>query len=144
MSTPQALRLMPWGMLARPRNSPWVDSLILPVYAIACSGVILLLQSLTSAFSKHDPSPSEGESQTHSRRPCFQQTLKDLGGGTIFAYKLTQLLLIFCLLEIYTKQLILEHREAVPYIVQGSIQVIQTSQCAFYARLHFRTPNYIS
>ncbi|KAI1790062.1 P-loop containing nucleoside triphosphate hydrolase protein [Ganoderma leucocontextum] len=120
-------------------NSLWLDSLLLPVYVAAISVLTLFLQTIIDAFSKNGLSQGasvSAESQTLGR-PRFRQILENLGGGTIFAYKLVQLLAILGLLGISSAQLALQNAasDAASHNLLATTQVIQFAQCALYAYL---------
>ncbi len=126
-------------MLTRYRISPWLDSLLLPVYVGVISGLMFFLQAVANAFSKG--SLAEGaslsaESQSPGPRR-FRHVLENLGGGTIFAYKAVQLLMILGLLGISSVQLTLQNAASnVSNEVLGTTQVVQFAQCALYVSHH--------
>ena len=119
------------------RTSPWVGSLLLPVYVAGVSGLTLSLQAIVDTLSKNGRSELEGApASVQSRtlgRPRFRQILDNLGGGTIFAYKLVQLLSILCLFGISAAQLALQSAASVAsHDVFGTIEIVQITQCALY------------
>ncbi|KAM5539757.1 hypothetical protein V8D89_006570 [Ganoderma adspersum] len=119
-------------------NSPWLDSLLLPVYVAAFSGLTFFLQAVADAFTKNglsEAAPGSADSQIPGR-PRFRQILENLGGGTIFAYKSVQLLAVLSLLGISTAQLTLQNAaSAVSHNLLGTTQAVQLAQCALYAYL---------
>ena len=80
-------------------------------------------------------SRSEGAASQIPRRASFRRAVEDLGGGTIFAFKLVQLLAILGLLGTSLAQLILGTRVAVAYNLLKPTEVVQIAQCALYAYL---------
>ncbi|PIL29334.1 ATP-binding cassette transporter [Ganoderma sinense ZZ0214-1] len=125
--------------VASAANSPWLDSLLLPIYVAAFSGLAFSLQAVADAGKNKALSQRasvSADSQTPGG-PRLRQILENLGGGTIFAYKLVQLLAILGLLGISSAQLVLRHAaSAVLYEeVVAPIQAAQIAQCALYAYL---------
>ncbi|PIL29335.1 ATP-binding cassette transporter [Ganoderma sinense ZZ0214-1] len=126
--------------IASVSNSPWLDSLLLPVYVAAFSAVTLSLQSIADAFRKKGPSEDVtvcAGSQT-PRREFLRQALENLGGGTIFAYKLVQLLAVLGLFGISLDQLILQNwDDAASHGLLGAVsaQVVEIAPCVVYAYL---------
>ena len=120
--------------LTRHHPSPWLDSLLLPVYVAAVSGVTLCLQSFVDALHKkglsEDVPISAGSNIPRGR--FLQKSVENLGGGTIFAYKLVQLLAILGLLGISLAELILENWENASHNLLGTGQVVLIAQCAIY------------
>ncbi|KAM5539771.1 hypothetical protein V8D89_006584 [Ganoderma adspersum] len=124
--------------IASVSSSPWLDSLLLPVYVAAVSGATLFLQSIVDTL--HKKGLSEGDSVdsagSHTQRRQFlRQSVGNLGGGTIFAYKLIQLLAILGLFGISLAELILQIRDNASHDLLGTAQVVLIAQCAIYAYL---------
>ena len=124
--------------LTRYHPSPWLDSLLLPVYSAAVSGATLCLQSFVDALHKkglsEDVSVSAGSNTPRGR--FLQKSVKNLGGGTIFAYKLFQLLVILGLLGISLAELTLQNRDNASHDLLGTAQVGLIAQCAVYVSYH--------
>ena len=120
--------------LTRHHPSPWLDSLLLPVYVAAVSGVTLCLQSFVDALHKkglsEDVPISAGSNIPRGR--FLQKSVENLGGGTIFAYKLVQLLVILGLLGISLAELILQNWDNASRDLLGTAQVVLIAQCAVY------------
>ena len=115
----------------------WLDSLLLPVYVAGISGLTLLLQTILYTLSKSgrfEGTSVSVESQTLGLgRRRFRQILDGLGGGTIFAYKLIQLLSILGLLGISAARSALQNASSpASYDFLGTAEVIRFAQCALY------------
>ncbi|EJF59658.1 P-loop containing nucleoside triphosphate hydrolase protein [Dichomitus squalens LYAD-421 SS1] len=123
--------------LASVANSPWLDSLLLPVYAAGVSGLLLLAQSASEVI-RNNGLPAEDTPQSEPEtRSCFRRALENVGGGTIFAFKLAQLLGILGLFGVSLAQLALQNRETASHNLLASShwQIVQAAQCVLYAYL---------
>lgn len=116
--------------------SPWLDSLLLSVYAAGISALIILVQSVIEASPGGGrPSNDTSDLYPHSesqRRPLFRRSIDNPGGRTIFAFKFTQLLAILGLLGISLTQLVLQNQDAASRDYFGSIEIVQVTQCLLY------------
>ena len=91
------------------------------------------MQSVVDTF--RNAGRSEGAASQIPRRASFRRAVEDLGGGTIFAFKLVQLLAVLGLLGTSLGQLILGNRVAVAYHLLKPTEVAQIAHCALYAYL---------
>ena len=108
--------------------------MLLPVYVAGFSGLTFFLQAVADAFTKNGLSEAvSGSADSHTPgRPRFRRILENLGGGTIFAYKLVQLLAVLGLLGISMSQLVLQNAASVSHNLLGTAQTVQVAQCALY------------
>ena len=66
------------------------------------------------------------------RRSLFRQSIDNLGGRTVFAFKFAQFLAILGLLGISSTQLALQNQDIASRDFFGSTQIVQVVQCVLY------------
>ncbi|KAI0746563.1 P-loop containing nucleoside triphosphate hydrolase protein [Daedaleopsis nitida] len=122
-------------------NSPWLDSLLIPAYIADASALLLLVQYVSRRVSKRkssgDGSAEEAEESRDAAgsRPYFRQRLDDVGGMTIFLFRLVQLLAVLGLLGISVAQLLLNTLETAYKHLFDAANVVQIVQCVLYVYL---------
>ena len=110
------------------RSSVWADTLIFPCYAAALSALLLLWQCIAGKSGKGiaDAHPRQSESR-------FRRKIHEAGGGTIFAFRLVQVLAVFALLGMSIAQLVMPLQMEKRHSPSASVTV-QIAQCALYVR----------
>ena len=69
-----------------------------------------------------------------STQPFLRRKIRDTGGGTIFAFRLVQVLEVLALLGISLAQLVLHTHEHEEYEAGGVSATVLITQCALYVR----------
>ncbi|KAI0711801.1 P-loop containing nucleoside triphosphate hydrolase protein [Cerioporus squamosus] len=111
-------------------QSVWLDSLVFPVYVAGLSALSLIVQS---AVGKSSTQSDVAELRTATSRPSYvSEMLKEVGGATIFTFRVAQLLGILALLGISVAEFVL--RTATTEVVSDP-RIFQVIQIALYTYL---------
>ncbi|CDO75388.1 hypothetical protein BN946_scf185012.g5 [Trametes cinnabarina] len=108
-------------------QSVWLDSLVFPVYVAGLFALSLIVQS---AVGKSSTQSDVAELRTATSRPSYvSEMLKEVGGATIFTFRVAQLLGILALLGISVAEFVL--RTATTEVVSDP-RIFQVIQIALY------------
>ncbi|TFK79744.1 P-loop containing nucleoside triphosphate hydrolase protein [Polyporus arcularius HHB13444] len=110
-------------------QSVWLDSLVLPAYVAGLSAFALLVQSAVGLTKSRGENESEAAT---ARLSYLRRTLNDVGGATIFTFRVVQVLDILALLGISIAVVTTETSSG-PRIVQ----VVQIALYAYLSMLSF-------
>ncbi|RDX45542.1 P-loop containing nucleoside triphosphate hydrolase protein [Lentinus brumalis] len=119
--------------IASMTQSVWLDSLVLPAYVAGLSAFALLLQSAVDLTKSAAKSSDRSEPELATARPSFfRRTLNEVGGATIFTFRVVQLVALLALLGISIAEFVLRTvtTESLP-----DPRIVQVVQIALYAYL---------
>ena len=108
----------------------WLDSLVIPAYVAVLSALALLVQSATdSVRTSVEPDDVAAPAVLTANLSCFRRTLSEVGGPTIFTFRILQLFAIFALLGISIAEFVLH---TVSTEVLSDPRIVQIVQIALY------------
>ncbi len=101
------------------------------------SALLVLASLLSQRTDEHDAAPPDVSSNSAAvsaplRRAFFKRKSADVGGVTIFVFRVVQVLAVFALLGLSIAQLVAQEQSSALGHPAGGLDIVQVVQCALF------------